>query len=364
MNRRVRQHDAKTGTIRRHRGRDVGVGQLGQKRDRLLYAHKSIDGVVRDLAERADGVDVRSHDRERLLLAVLALAKSADSVFVRRVAGEMEAAKPLDGDELPTFQSGDRGSESIFAEQLTGVSLAEGEAWPAVRAGDGLGMEAPVVDVVVFIATVVAHRERRHAGHRAVVRHAADDRVARAAVGAVDEWVSAVPVRGIEQLSLAVGASRHVRRDEDGPGIAPLAGQYLEAGSAKRIEPLGNALLDERDRRLLGPEVRDEAPQVDRRALNLDVNAARVVEDRSRELVATGEAVDEWTEAHALDNAQDPDEPSLDLVGTDLLCYASAHLAPTAQVSRGCATASAGVGLNGRVSGAKRYSTDTSLTAS
>jgi len=57
-----------------------------------------------DLTELPRGVEVRAHDRQRLLLATLALAQPADRVLVPSVGREVKAAEALHGKDTPFGQ--------------------------------------------------------------------------------------------------------------------------------------------------------------------------------------------------------------------------------------------------------------------
>ena len=84
---------------------------------------------------------------------------------------------------------------------------------PAVGAGVGLRVEAPIARIVVLGAAALAHREPRHRRQRPVVGDAPHDREARPAVGAVDERIAVAAIAGVEKLGEAVGAGRRVGRD-------------------------------------------------------------------------------------------------------------------------------------------------------
>ena len=95
----------------------------------------------------------------------------------------------------------------------------EPEPWTAVRAGIGLGMEAPIRRIPVLRRAGRAEREDRHAGVGAVIRDGADDAEPGSAMGAVGEGVTVAAVGRIEYLVQTIQAGCHVRRDERSPGI-------------------------------------------------------------------------------------------------------------------------------------------------
>lgn len=85
---------------------------------------------------------------------------------------------------------------------------------PAVKAGIGLRMKAPVKWVGILRGAFGAHGKAIHRGGRSVIRQRADDGKARAAVGAVDKGVVIASVGGIEQFAQAVVAGGDIGRDE------------------------------------------------------------------------------------------------------------------------------------------------------
>lgn len=76
--------------------------------------------------------------------------------------------------------------------------------WPAVKAGIGLRMKAPVKRVAILCSALGAHRKAIHRRGRSVIRQRPDDGKARPAVGAVDKGVVIATVGGVEQFAQAV----------------------------------------------------------------------------------------------------------------------------------------------------------------
>jgi hypothetical protein len=99
-----------------------------------------------------------SHDRERLILAVLAGSQPGDCGVVCCVAREVPAAEPFDRDN------------GAVSEQLNGSLDRERESRPAQWAAGCLGVKAAVAWIVVLAAAVGAEREASHRGVGAVVR--------------------------------------------------------------------------------------------------------------------------------------------------------------------------------------------------
>ena len=161
--------------------------------------------------------EVRRHQRERLVLAVLARAQLGHRGLVVGPAGEVEAADALHRDDRPAEQRAGGRLERVARARVLDVEPArvdEPHPRPAVGAGVRLGVEAAVRRVLVLArgrpgtsrtpAIVVFGRSYGHAAH---------DREARTAVRAVGERVAVAPVGGVEQLGQAVGAGRAVGRD-------------------------------------------------------------------------------------------------------------------------------------------------------
>ncbi len=101
---------------------------------------------------------------------------------------------PLTASTPPSRSSCRARGSAIVAVDQAAVAVAVAQRRPAVRAADGLGVEAPVGGIGVFARAFGAHLERRHRGGGAVVGQGGDDREPRAAVGAVDERVAVAPV--------------------------------------------------------------------------------------------------------------------------------------------------------------------------
>ncbi len=238
------------------------------------------------------------HERERLVLAVLAAAQQRDGLLVRRVAGEVIAAQALDREDLAVAEEADRRLE------------AHRQLGAAGRAGDRLGVEAPVAWVLVLPPAVGAHREARHGRVRPVVRNPLDDREAWPALGAVDERVPVAAVGRIEELAQALVAGGDIGRDQCRAGCGGALGDREGGLAPTRDDGLGH-LLDMRQRRSLALEREAEVVKGARVALRLDDDTRPVVQHEAAEPVAAGEAVDERTEADALDYSRHSVSPTL-----------------------------------------------------
>ena len=172
---------------------------------------------VVDMAKRLGRRKVTHHDSEWLVAATFATPKLRDGRLVGSVAGKVESAEPLDGNDAAV---GDKlraplddavaGGQVGSRKRLGLAARAPGEVRPAGKAGVGLRVEAPIEGVGVFGGARRAQGEHGHGGARPVVGQLADDGVARPAVGAVDEGVVVASVGRIKKLTQAVGAGGDV----------------------------------------------------------------------------------------------------------------------------------------------------------
>ena len=271
------------------RARGDGRGERG-----LVASRRARSGARRLRAGRAPRGElgeqggVGGHHCERLLLAALARAQACDRALVGRVAGEVVAAEPLDGDDAALAQDCDRLLER------------DRQPRPAGRAGDRLGVEAAVGRILVLATAVVAQREAGHRRVGTVVGHRGDDREARPAARAVHERVAVAAVGGVEELAEAVVAGGHVGRDEGGRA-APLARDDLEARSGPTGHP---AVRTSTTRASTGASATSATTNASSAAAALDVDhdSVAVVEHDSRQPVPR-EPVDVRSEPDPLHHA-------------------------------------------------------------
>ena len=145
-------------------------------------------------------MDVPHHYGERLIAAPFAFAKPAHSLGVPGIAGQVVAAKPLDGN----CQAHGQPMTNFFGRRRNLRSAN----WASV----GLGMESTVVGIVVFRLAVGAHPKRRHRRGRAVVWDVLNNRVARTAIGAVCKWIKITAVAWCGRIAKTLSAGRDIRR--------------------------------------------------------------------------------------------------------------------------------------------------------
>ena len=131
------------------------------------------------------------------------------------VAGEVEAAQPLHGQQPPLRAAPPPPPPADRPASGAPPGVEQREARPAGRAGVGLGVEAPVARVVVLGRAGVAHGEAGHGGGGPVVGDAQRDGEARAAVGAVGEGVAVAAVGRVGELGRAGRAGGQVGADGD-----------------------------------------------------------------------------------------------------------------------------------------------------
>ncbi len=141
--------------------------------------------------------EVRHHDRQRLLIAVLATSQLRHGRRAVGPAGEVVAAQALEGDDLSRPRArrlpcASGSSTSTACPRRIERLAAAGRRRDRRSAGRGSGGWR----VFVLRAARRTHGERRHGRPLAVVRAVANDRQPRAAVGAVEERIAVAAVAG------------------------------------------------------------------------------------------------------------------------------------------------------------------------
>ena len=215
----VGEHHAEVTRVRRDRRRDLGAGAPA-RRSRSGARGPRAAPPRRRSARRAPVRPARlgRHQRERLVLAMLARAQRADGRLVVGATGQMKAAQALDARILPIPiwlrppRCGSRCPSSGIGSPPPGsMSRTRGPHAGTRSAGRGSGGRAgprtrPGTRAHISNEAMVVRA--------AVVRDAADDREPGTAIGAVDERIAVAAVGGIEQLGQAVGTGGRVRGDE------------------------------------------------------------------------------------------------------------------------------------------------------
>ena len=300
----VGEHDAEPLRSGRHRRRDRGVDAPAQQHDRpaVIGEQRRLDAV--EVGQRAGGVEVGRHQRERLLLAVLAGAQGVDGRLVAREGREVVATESLHRHH-GTRAHGRGGAGDRVTDRLAAVGGAEAQPGPARSAADGLRVEPSVGRVVVLARARVAHGEAGHRGARAVVGNVAHDREPRPAVRAVEERVAVPTVGGIEELTETVVAGCRVCGHERASRPAGIARDDGEVGVTARGQARRVQLVDRGERGQVGFDLGDKALDRVGRPLDLDEHAALVVADEAGECVPVRHVVHERAEADPLHDAAD-----------------------------------------------------------
>ena len=317
---RIGEHDTELVESGGHRVGHRGGREPRQQHDGPLGAGEDGDRPVGHLDHLGEDVEVRGHEREGLVRTVLAPAQLGDGRGVRRVAGQVVAADPLDRQDRPRPQRLDGERQGLLAgaaavgrgrHERGTPAVEDSERRSAVVTGDGLGVVTAVCGVGILTAAARAHGEGGHRRHRPVVGQVGHDGEPRSAVRAGDEGMPVAPVGGVPHLAQTVLAHRRVRRNHGalaggcgGPddGEPPLA-RGGEVGRVDRQDP--------RQRWRLGLQADTERRHGLGLALDLDDDARRIVAAVSRQPQLDGEAGDVRAEAHSLDHAAD-DQPAPD----------------------------------------------------
>ena len=288
--------------------RAAGVSCAAEEDDGALDGGEDVDFLRAELAEGAGGCEVANHDGEGLAGAVLSLAEAVNGSLIGGVDGEVEAADAFDGEDLSVGEAADGFLNGVLIEDGAGwVGGDEFDLGAADGAGVGLGMEAAVGRVVVFLPAGGTHGEDGHGGLGAVVGDAAGDGEAGAAVGAVEEGIAEAAVGGVEELAEAVGTGGCV----SGDACAGVAGVFAEvdgeAGFAGGGEFGFFDGVDAGEGGLFGAEAVEEAGDLGGGAFDFGEDALGVIGDPAGEGFFLGEAVEKGAVADALDDAADAD---------------------------------------------------------
>ena len=194
VQRRVREHHAELVVVRGDARQSVAAPAPARSA-RAADSRAALRPRARARPAPCAVVEVPRHQRERLLLAELPLAQRADGSRVPRVAGEVVAAEALDGEDARRRAAGRprarigigavRSTASARSPRSAAIAAARRrDTRPAARGTAG----SPGRDTRRSHAASIGHVP--HRGARPVVGQAQDDRVARAAVGAVDVRVA------------------------------------------------------------------------------------------------------------------------------------------------------------------------------
>lgn len=162
----------------------------------------------------------------------------------------------------------------------------------AVRAGVRLRVKSAVGGIVILLLARIAHAERRHRRERTVVRHAADDGVARAAVRTVRKGVAVPTIARVHGLTPAVGADGEIGRDERARRVPLRAWQDAKILCSNGGNLAHGHCRHGRGERRLVAQSRRERIERRRRALRLDADARAVIEYPSGEHMTHSKPID------------------------------------------------------------------------
>ena len=256
--------------------------------------------LPRQLNDLPRRLDCWHHHGKRLLLPVFAIAQSFDGSVVMRIAGEVIAAEAFHGDDS-TFAQQLRGS--LYAGCAATHGFVSGKQIilrPTRRTCDRLGVEPAVGRIAVLPGAECVKRPLLHRGVVPVVGKASDDRVARAAVCAVDVRVEVSRVLWIEQLLQTFVAHRQVRRDSRDRLFTTRALADFKVAQTFRSGVVDFNLRDVRSRWRRGLQILHERRKPVFRSLEKNLNALFTVRDPTCESARASKPVDEGPEAHAL----------------------------------------------------------------
>ena len=126
----------------------------------------------------------------------------------------------------------------------------ERQVRPADRTRHRLGVETAIERVLVLATARGAQRESRHAGVCTVVGQRLDQRVARAALRAVDERIAVAAIGRIGELRHAIVAGEEVGRHRHLRRVGGAAGRDLEPATGRFVagRDVANPGLRERRR--------------------------------------------------------------------------------------------------------------------
>ena len=130
--------------------------------DRALLAPQQRFLGGRQLDQVSCSLEAGRHQRERLVLAVLARTQRGDGRPVVSAAGEMKAAHALDGED-PSNADLCRGGldriSTLFQRNVIAPRVDQPNARAARRAGIRLGVKAAVERILVLRSALGAHLE-------------------------------------------------------------------------------------------------------------------------------------------------------------------------------------------------------------
>ncbi|MNV42263.1 hypothetical protein D3C71_1339320 [compost metagenome] len=254
------------------------------------------------------------HYRQRLALTPLERSQSGNTLFISGITYQVIAPHPLDRNQRPRLQGAGGFEQGILVlGQRIAVAAAPAEVGPAFGAAHRLGVVASVQRVFIGRRAARAHGKVGHGGVGAVVGEAADDGVARAAVGAVGKGVVVVAILRVGHIVGARLAHPLIRRDGNRGRALLLAcldmkdsvvvGIMFGVSISGQI-PLAD-MIDTAERRRQFPQFAGKAGQLLGGALGAYSDAAGIVQHIAGKVVAQCQPVDEGAKTDSLHYAVD-----------------------------------------------------------
>ncbi|MNL30897.1 hypothetical protein D3C87_1526590 [compost metagenome] len=176
--------------------------------------------------------------------------------------------------------------------------------WPALGAAHRLCVVAPIQRILISRSAARTHGKARHGGVGSVVGEAADDGVARAAVGAVGKGVVVVAIFGVGHVRGARLAHPLIRRDGDRSGTLLLARLDMKLAVVVGIMSEGQCTLaeaiDTAERRRQLPQFAGKAGQLLGGSLGTYGDAVGIVQHITGKAVTQRQPIDEGAKADPL----------------------------------------------------------------
>ena len=143
---------------------------------------------------------------------MFASTQSLDRIVIG-AASQVEPTQPFDRNHASLEQLISCVVDWVLHRLRLTLGISPPQARPALRAGVGLGMKPSVHRIVIFALAGRAQREAVHRCVATVVRDLLNNGVSWTTVGAIDEGVTVTSIRGVEQFSQTIFASRQINRD-------------------------------------------------------------------------------------------------------------------------------------------------------
>ena len=169
-------------------------------------------------------------------------------LVVRRIAGQMKTAQSLDRQDstllqyLPRFADFRKAAPSKVERRAQLVAQHQCKRRSALGTRVGLRVKTPVRWIFVLREAPFTHCEAGHGSQRPVIGNLPRDGVARAAVGAVGEWITVPAISCAAEIPQAVVAGGDIRRNRSQPSGLVHAFANHEARIAGRRQGLDRLL--------------------------------------------------------------------------------------------------------------------------